>query len=105
MVTITPPAAEQIRTLVPKDEPDKGLRIFIEKGGCSGRQYMMSIDAAKEGDHVIELNGAKVFIDEASYVFLKGSNITFEDSLTNTGFRIINPNARQTCGCGTSFEA
>jgi iron-sulfur cluster assembly accessory protein len=106
MVTLTSAAAAQIRSLVAQDgRPGVGLRIFIDKGGCSGLQYNMTIDAPQEGDQETEFEGAKLFIDRESAGYLAGSTIDFEDGLTNTGFRIRNPNAKQTCGCGTSFEA
>jgi len=106
MVSLTPAAAAHIRGLVNQDgRPGTGLRIFIDKGGCSGLQYNMTIDAPHEGDQRTELEGASLFIDPESAGYLAGSTIDFEDGLTNTGFRIRNPNAKQTCGCGTSFEA
>lgn len=106
MIKLTDRAAEQIKTLVPEAErSEKGLRIFVENGGCSGMQYVMKIDASQEKDEIIENNDAKLLIDPQSISYLKDSTIDFEDGLTNTGFRIQNPNAKQTCGCGTSFEA
>lgn len=106
MVTLTPAAAAQICSLVTQDgRPGSGLRIFIDRGGCSGLQYNMTIDTPHPGDATIESEGARLHVDAESARYLAGSTIDFEDSLTNTGFRIRNPNARQTCGCGTSFEA
>ncbi len=106
MIEITEPAAEQIHLLVKESgTPGAGLRIFIEKGGCSGLQYTMQIAEQQEGDQQIESHGASVFLDEESAGYLKGSTIDYSDSLSSTGFRIQNPNAKQTCGCGTSFEA
>lgn len=105
MITLTPSAAEHIRALTPAEEPEKGLRLYVDKGGCSGLQYEMNIDRRHEGDFLVELEGAKLFVDSASSGYLKGCTIDYLDSLTSTGFRIINPNAKQTCGCGTSFEA
>lgn len=106
MVTVTPAATAQIRHLAQGDtRPGVGLRIFIDKGGCSGLQYNMNVDAPHEGDTSIPLDGATLYIDKESVGYLAGSTIDFEDGLTNTGFRIRNPNAKQTCGCGTSFEA
>lgn len=106
MVSLTPAAAAHIRGLVAQDgRTGSGLRIFIDKGGCSGLQYNMTIDTPHPGDQHAELDGASLFIDAESARYLDGSIIDFEDGLTNTGFRIRNPNAKQTCGCGTSFEA
>jgi iron-sulfur cluster assembly accessory protein len=106
VITLTPAAATQIRHLVQEDGRTAiGLRIFVDKGGCSGLQYNMNVDHAHDGDHRIALDGAELFVDAESYPYLEGSTIDFEDGLTNVGFRIRNPNAKLTCGCGTSFEA
>jgi len=106
MIEITEAAAKQILTLVEESGLNQaGLRIFIEPGGCSGLQYSMQISESCEGDQKIESNGALLFLDEKSASYLKGSTIDYSDSLSSTGFRIQNPNAKQTCGCGTSFEA
>ncbi len=103
-VALTAEAAAQIRLLV-EDKAGRGLRIFVEDGGCSGRQYGMSIDAPKGDDRIFELDQAKVFIDPESLEFLRGSVVDHEGGLTGAGFRIRNPNAKRSCGCGTSFEA
>jgi iron-sulfur cluster assembly accessory protein len=106
MLTITDAAARQIKILVEQEgHTEAGLRIFIEPGGCSGLQYTMQISQAKEGDQAVESEGSSIFLDESSATYLKGSTIDYSDSLSATGFRIENPNAKQTCGCGTSFEA
>ena len=103
-VALTAEAAAQIRLLV-EDKAGRGLRIFVEDGGCSGRQYGMSIDAPREDDRTFELDQARVFIDPESLEFLRGSVVDYEGGLTGAGFRIRNPNAKRSCGCGTSFEA
>lgn len=106
MINITEEASKQIQILVEDaGTPNAGLRIFIEPGGCSGLQYTMQISEKKEGDQVVESGNVSVFMDEKSASYLKGSEIDYSDSLSSTGFRINNPNAKQTCGCGTSFEA
>ncbi|NJK90859.1 MAG: iron-sulfur cluster assembly accessory protein [Blastochloris sp.] len=106
MIDITEAAALHIKELVSQDgRSDLGLRLYIDRGGCSGLQYNMSLDPAMEGDQVFQAHGVSVFVEKEGYDYLKGSTIDFEDSLTSTGFRIRNPNAKQTCGCGTSFEA
>ncbi|MEM6884401.1 MAG: iron-sulfur cluster assembly accessory protein [Verrucomicrobiota bacterium] len=106
MIEITEQAAQQIQVLVDDSgAPEAGLRIFIERGGCSGLQYTMQISEQQDGDHHFESHGASVFLDQESAGYLKGSTIDYSDSLSSTGFRIQNPNAKQTCGCGTSFEA
>ena len=106
-MTITDNAVKHLRSLL-TDHPDQpagaGLRIFIDKGGCSGMQYGMSFDAPKDGDEIVERDGVRVLVDADSLGFLRGATVDYCDDLTGTGFRIQNPNARRTCGCGTSFE-
>lgn len=103
-VSLTAEAAAQICLLV-EDRAGRGLRIFVEDGGCSGRQYGMSIDAPKDDDRIFELEKARVFIDPESLEFLRGSVVDYEGGLTGAGFRVRNPNAKRSCGCGTSFES
>lgn len=103
-IELSESAAKQIASLI-GSEAEKGLRIFVEAGGCSGMQYGMQINAKQPGDTEIDQHGVKVFVDEMSLTYLKGSIIDYTDGLTGAGFRIRNPNARHTCGCGTSFEA
>lgn len=108
MIHITSSAATQINTLLGEKSPalkNGGLRILVEGGGCSGMQYVMSFDEPKKDDQVFTENNARVIVDPASLVFIDDSTIDFVSSLTATGFRINNPKAKQTCGCGTSFEA
>lgn len=81
-----------------------GLRLAVEKGGCAGMQYIMEIDSPKPEDAVIEHMGAKVFIDPQSATHISGSTLDYEDGLSGAGFRIRNPRASRSCGCGTSFE-
>ena len=107
MMTISDNAVKHLHSLLaerPEAADGAGLRIFIDKGGCSGLQYGMSFDAPKDGDEIVERDGVRVLIDGESLGFLRGANIDYCDDLTGTGFRIQNPNARRTCGCGTSFE-
>ena len=103
MIQLTEKAARQILSIV-DDANSQGLRIFIDKGGCSGMQYNMKIDEPASGDHIVENHGGRVFIDPDSLHYLQDVTIDFTDTLTDTGFKIRNPNAKQTCGCGTSFE-
>jgi iron-sulfur cluster assembly accessory protein len=108
MIHITPDAATQIKALLSEKEPalpEGGLRIKVEGGGCSGMQYVMSLDESKTDDKIFNEHGARVIVDSASLVFVDDSTIDFASGLTSTGFRIVNPKAKQTCGCGTSFEA
>ncbi len=82
----------------------KGLRVQVAKGGCSGLQYEMSLDERHDGDAVVERDEVQFLIDAESADFLRDATLDFEDGLTGAGFRIVNPNAARTCGCGTSFE-
>jgi iron-sulfur cluster assembly accessory protein len=92
--------------LVQKNVPDYGLRVFVAGGGCSGMQYGMALEAeARDYDHVIEREGVKIFIDPTSMMYLEGASIDYVDSIMGGGFKIENPNAVTSCGCGTSFKA
>jgi len=106
MISVTDSAATHLRALLEEKGADagSGLRLFVEKGGCAGWQYGMSIDVVHEGDATVERDGMKFFVDVESGEKLRGSVIDYCDDLTGTGFRIQNPNAARSCGCGTSFE-
>ncbi len=105
-VEITSTAADTVRNLlVSKNVPDYGLRVFVSGGGCSGMQYGMALEAeARPYDHVVEKDGIKIFIDPTSMMYLNGATVDYEDSLMGGGFKIENPNAVASCGCGTSFK-
>jgi iron-sulfur cluster assembly accessory protein len=106
VVTLTPGAVERVRSLLAGEIEGggKGLRLFIEQGGCSGMQYSMQFDGPREGDLVAEFDGVSVLVDPVSADYLRGAIVDFKDELTGGGFKITNPNARQSCGCGKSFE-
>jgi iron-sulfur cluster assembly protein len=88
------------------EEPVSGLRVSVTGGGCSGFQYGMALEAAeKEGDTVVECGDVKVFIDPQSAPLLNGVIIDFLDGLEGSGFKFENPNATNSCGCGSSFSA
>jgi iron-sulfur cluster assembly accessory protein len=106
MITVTDAAIRHVRTLV-ADNPEyrhKGLRVFVETGGCAGMQYGIQFDEAKDGDQRVKEDGVEVLIDAQSAPILDGSTIDFVDGLTDAGFKITNPNAIRSCGCGSSFE-
>lgn len=107
MITVTDHAFEQLQTILRENpgQHEKGLRISVESGGCAGLQYGMAFDSRQEGDEIIERNGVKVFIDAKSLEYLRDSTIDYADGLSGAGFKVHNPNARRSCGCGTSFEA
>jgi len=107
IVRLTESAAKQVQTML-TDQPEnagKILRVYIEQGGCSGMQYGLTFDEKREGDVVAEFFGVTVLIDPVSAQKLQGAQIDYSDELTGGGFKIQNPNARQSCGCGKSFEA
>src|SRR5215204_5450209 len=105
MITVTDSAFQQLRTLVREQEDQaKGLRIYVESGGCAGMQYGMTLDQPQEGDAIVERDGVKVMVDAQSLQFLRESTVDYVDDLAGAGFRIKNPNAVRSCGCGTSFE-
>jgi len=107
MINVTDNAVRQLQSLLSQRSEDsqKGLRVHVAKGGCSGLHYEMTLDARKNSDAVIERDGVQFFIDDESVPLLHGATLDFSDGLTGTGFRIVNPNASRTCGCGSSFEA
>ncbi len=106
VINITDNALAVVRKLLEeKNVPDHGLRVFVAGGGCSGLQYGMALEAEpRPYDQVIENDGVKVFIDPTSMMYLTGAVIDYEDSIMGGGFKIDNPNAVSTCGCGTSFK-
>lgn len=105
MITLTERAARQIATMrADSAGPDQLLRVLVETGGCSGFQYGMSFDAPKSDDEQLESAGVQFVVDPASFAYLDGSNIDFDDGLQGKGFEILNPNAESTCGCGKSFN-
>jgi iron-sulfur cluster assembly protein/iron-sulfur cluster insertion protein len=107
VVIITASAARQIQTILSseKENAGKGLRVYVEAGGCSGLQYGMTFDEKRPDDLATEVMGVSVLVDPFSANYLRGSTIDFSDDLNGGGFKIKNPNAHQSCGCGKSFEA
>lgn len=107
MITLTDNAAKELNRiqLNHADANNAGLRLSVSKGGCAGMQYVMKVEQAHEGDQLIEKNGARVYLSPDSFEYLKGCEVYYEYGLTDSGFKIRNPNASRSCGCGTSFEA
>ena len=104
-VTLTPSAAKRINAILAKQEGAEMLRVSVEGGGCSGFSYKFDFaQGTNDDDTVIELDGARVAIDEMSMEFLAGSEIDFSTELIGSAFKINNPNATSGCGCGTSFS-
>jgi len=105
-ISLTENAVAEVKSLLSKPENSgKLLRFYIEQGGCSGMQYGMVFDERRDGDLIAEENGVAVLVDPISANYLRGTVVDFSDSLTAGGFKISNPNAKQSCGCGKSFEA
>lgn len=104
-ITLSTNAVKHLHDLLKDAQPDQSLRLFVEKGGCAGLQYGMTVAASEADDEVVEQEGVKVFVSAESLPFLRGSTIDYSDDLGSSGFKIVNPNAARSCGCGTSFEA
>ena len=106
ILTLTPRAAAEVRDLLTKPEnAGKHFRVFVEQGGCSGMQYGMVFDQQRDGDFTSAQDGVNVQVDAISAQYLRGTVVDFSDALTGGGFRITNPNAKESCGCGKSFNA
>ena len=106
-VTISELAATKIKYFAEKQgiTGDVGVRVAVKGGGCSGLTYDLDItDQELETDKVVEQHGVKVMVDKKSYIFLVGTELEFSDGLNGKGFVFVNPNAKKTCGCGTSFS-
>lgn len=105
MITLTTRAAQKIQAMHAELGADEQvLRVMVESGGCSGFQYGMSFDEVKSDDERLESEGVAFVLDPASFAYLDGSEIDFDDGLQGKGFEIRNPNAQSTCGCGKSFN-
>ena len=107
MIEITETAARKIRTLMVKQGIDEGgLRVGVKGGGCSGLSYTFAWEPLpRDGDHVFDgPEGAHVYVDPKSLRFLDGTTLDYDTSLVSKGFIFNNPNAKSSCGCGTSFS-
>ena len=105
LVGLTASAVQEVKSLLTQpDNAGKQFRVYVEQGGCSGMQYGMIFDEPRDGDIVGEQNGVKVLVDTFSAQYLRGTQVDFSDALTGGGFKISNPNAKQSCGCGKSFQ-
>jgi iron-sulfur cluster assembly accessory protein len=107
VLTLTARAAEKIRGLMAEEPVGEAavLRVAIQGGGCSGFEYALGFDrGAQEGDHEVEFHGVKVVVDPFSAPYLQGATVDFLETLQESGFKIDNPNATTSCGCGSSFQ-
>ena len=107
MITLTDKAAAELGSMLEAraKSPAAGLRLAVRRGGCAGWQYEMRVGEPEEGDVVVESGRARVIVAADSIARLEGCEIDFSDDLTDSGFKIHNPRAARSCGCGTSFEA
>lgn len=105
-ITITKAAADHVRGFTAKaGKPNSNLRVAVKGGGCSGLTYDLEIvEGPGENDKIINENGVELYIDKKSYVFLAGTELDYSGGLNGKGFVFNNPNAKTTCGCGTSFS-
>ena len=106
-VKMTAQAVSKVREIMNQQQPSPaGLRIAVVGGGCSGFSYSMAFENAGNGtDKVFEYDGLKLFIDQASMLYLDGTEVDYVETLEGSGFKFNNPNVRTTCGCGSSFSA
>jgi iron-sulfur cluster assembly accessory protein len=106
MIAITPSAAYHLGKLLAAKagSPLSGLRLAVRRGGCAGWQYEMRVGDPQEGDAVVENGSARVIVAADSIDRLRGCEIDYSDDLTDAGFKVHNPQAARSCGCGTSFE-
>ena len=105
LVSLTPAAAAKIKQLIESESDVSVLRVAIEGGGCSGFQYGLGFDrGAIEGDHEYESEGVRVVVDQFSAPYLRGARVDYLETIQESGFKIDNPNATASCGCGHSFQ-
>jgi iron-sulfur cluster assembly accessory protein len=106
VIHLTENAAEEVKSLLRMPENGgKTLRVYVEEGGCSGMQYSMVFDEQRADDLAVSMHGVSVVVDPFSAQYLRGALVDYSNDLTGGGFKISNPNARQSCGCGKSFQA
>jgi iron-sulfur cluster assembly protein len=104
MIDVTPQAVARIRTLIQKNGEAGGMRLGVVGGGCSGLSYKFKLEPQpKPTDAVFEYDGVKVFVDPKSHKFLEGLTLDYTESLMESAFVFVNPNAKRHCSCGKSF--
>ena len=105
-VNLTDKAAAKIKDLLAASEnsPEQALRVAVRGGGCSGFQYALALDQAKDDDHVFDHQGVSVVVDKVSMQFVFGSEVDYVEGLQGAGFQVNNPNVLAACGCGSSFQ-
>ena len=108
MITLTATATQEVKRLMEKEQkPNLGLRLGVKGGGCSGLSYVLALEEAapKPYDTVFEQEGITVLVDAKSQLYLDGTTVDYKNGLMGGGFEFLNPNAKKSCGCGTSFTA
>jgi iron-sulfur cluster assembly protein len=107
MISVTPKAIQKIREQFAKHGVSEGgLRLGVQGGGCSGLSYLFKLEARpRPKDSVLEFDGIRIYIDPKSMLYLEGMTLDYQESLIRSGFVFENPNAKQSCGCGSSFSA
>jgi iron-sulfur cluster assembly protein len=106
MIEVTPKAVSKIREAFTREGVSGGLRLGVQGGGCSGLSYLFRFDPKpRTTDKVLEFDDVKVFVDPKSLLYLDGMTLDWKDTLMYSGFEFVNPNAKKSCGCGTSFSA
>jgi iron-sulfur cluster assembly protein len=106
-IKLTESALNQLKKIKTEQKitDDHGLRVGVKGGGCSGFSYILGFDLPKENDQIFEFEGVRIFLEKAHALYLLGMQIDWVEGLNNRGFSFNNPNATDTCGCGTSFSA
>ena len=106
MITVSESAVKHLRELLDaKAAPaGSGLRLMVHRGGCAGMEYVMKLDKPVASDRIFDQENVRVIVDPESLVFLDQSQLDYSDSLSDAGFKLNNPNAARSCGCGSSFE-
>jgi iron-sulfur cluster assembly protein len=107
MITLTDKAATELQDLITSQEKQgSALRVWVAGGGCSGLSYGMALDdsAPEDGDNVFEQNGVRIYVDSLSLNYMNGASVDYVDDVLGGGFKIENPNATSSCGCGSSFK-
>jgi iron-sulfur cluster assembly protein len=105
LVDVSDRAVSELKRLIEKDQPDgDGVRLGVKGGGCSGLSYVLDFSAERDGDHVVDIDGLRFYLDRKSAIYLKGVQLDFKEGLNGKGFVFANPNASSSCGCGESFS-
>ena len=107
MLQMTDKAVGKVKEILDQQDPKpQGLRIAVVGGGCSGFQYSMAFENNQQMlDKTYQFDGLKVFIDQASLLYLEGAEVDYVETMEGSGFKFSNPNVKSTCGCGSSFQA